>query len=107
MKEREKYNAYPKIIDSISRLSSAGISEGDIVKIDKILSITDYYLDKDKPLSKETLIDDLQKYGNLKLAIKDLEDIKINLKSKKRTQVQPIKKEPTTVKKIKRKKSAN
>ena len=107
MKEREKYNAYPKIIDSISRLSSARISEGDIVKIDKILSITDYYLDKDKQLSKETLIDDLQKYGNLKLAIKNLEDIEINLKSKKRTQVQPIKKEHTTVKKTKREKSAN
>ena len=108
MKEREKYNAYPKIIESISRLSSAGISEVDIVKIDKILSITDYYLDKDKPLSKETLIDDIQKYGNLKLAIKNLEDIELNLKYKKRTQAQQIKKGPTIVKKkTKRKKSAN
>ena len=87
MKEREKYNAYPKIIDSIIRLSSTGISEDDIVKIDKILSMTDYYLYKDKPLFKETLIDDLQKYGNLKLSIKNLEDIEIDLKSKKRTRV--------------------
>ena len=32
--------------------------------------MTDYYLYKDKHLSKETLIDDLQKYGNLKLSYK-------------------------------------
>ena len=110
MKERERYNAYPKIIESITRLSGAGISEADIIKIDRILSINDYYLYKDKPLSskeKETLIADLQRYGNLKSAIKNLEEIEINLKSKKRTQVQPIKKEPATVKKTKRKKSAN
>jgi hypothetical protein len=107
MKEREKYNAYPKIIESCIRLASAGISEDDIVKIDKMLSMTDFYLYKDKPCSKETLIDDLQKYGNLKLAIKNLEDIEIDLKSKKRTRVQPIKKEPTKVKKTKRKKSTN
>ena len=42
-KEREKYNAYPKIIESITRLAGARISEDDIVKIDKILSMTDYY----------------------------------------------------------------
>ena len=48
MKEREKYNAYPKIIESIIRLTGSGISEEDIVKIDKILSMTDYYLYKDK-----------------------------------------------------------
>jgi hypothetical protein len=110
MKEREKYNAYPKILESVLRLSNAGISEDDIVKIDKIVSMTDFYLDKDTPLSsKERLIDDLQKYGNLKLAIKNLEDIKINLKSKKkRTLVQPIKKGgATTVKKTETKKSGN
>lgn len=113
MKEREKYNAYPQLIYSIIRLIIAGIFEDDIVKIDKILSMTDYYyysLDKDTSLSsKETLIDDLQKYGNLKLAIKNLEDIEMNLKSKKkRTQVvQPIKKGATPVKKTKRKKSGN
>jgi hypothetical protein len=85
MKEREKSNAYPKILESLFRLSLAGISEDDIVKIDKILSRTDFNLDKDTPLSsKETLLEDLQKYGNLKLAIKNLEDIQINLKSKKK-----------------------
>ena len=109
MKERERYNAYPKIIESITRLSGAGISEADIIKVDRILSINDYYLYKDKPLSsKETLIADLQRYGNLKLAIKNLEEIEINLKSKKkRTRVQPITKGPTTVEKTKRKKSGN
>ena len=111
MKERERYNAYPKIIESITRLSGAGISEADIIKIDRILSINDSYLYKDKPLSskeKETLIADLQRYGNLKSAIKNLEEIEINLKSKKkRIRVQPITKGPTTVKKTKRKKSGN
>ena len=53
MKEREKYNAYPKVIESIIRLAGSGISEDDIVKIDKILSMNDYYLYKDKPLYKE------------------------------------------------------
>ena len=101
-------------IYSIIRLAIAGIVEDDVVKIDKILSMTGYYyysLDKDTSLSsKETLIDDLQKYGNLKLAIKNLEDIEMNLKSKKKkrdTVVQPIKKESITVKKTKRKKSGN
>lgn len=114
LKEREKYNAYPQFIYSIIRLGIAGIVEDDVVKIDKILSMTDYYyysLDKDTPLSsKEKLIDDLQKYGNLKLAIKNLEDIEMNLKSKKKKKtevVQPIKKEATTVQKTKRKKSGN
>ena len=83
MKEREKYNAYPKVIEAIARLSGSGITEDDIVKIDKILSMTDYYLNKDKPLYKETLIDDLQKYGNLKLAIKNLEENEKDLKSTK------------------------
>jgi hypothetical protein len=111
MKEREKYNAYPKILESLFRLSIAGISEDDIVKIDKILSRTDFNLDKDTPLSsKETLLEDLQKYGNLKLAIKNLEDIQINLTSKKKRTlvVQPVKKGgSTTEKKTKRKKSGN
>ena len=104
MKEREKYNAYPKIIESIIRLVSAGMSEDDVVKINKILSMNDYYhLDKDKPLSKETLIDDLQKYGNLKLAIKNLQDTKKDLKSKEKARDKQIKKrELDTVKKTKR-----
>jgi hypothetical protein len=81
MKEREKYNTLPNILESLIRFSAAGIYEDDIVKIDKILSKTDYYyLYKDKPMSKEALFDDLQKYGNLKLAIKNLEDIEISLK---------------------------
>jgi hypothetical protein len=83
IKEREKYNAYPKIIESITRLAGSGISEDDIVKIDRILSMTEYYLYKDKPRYKETLIDDLQKYGNLKLVIKNLKDTQLKLKSNK------------------------
>jgi hypothetical protein len=107
MKEREKYNSYPKIIESIIRLAGAGISEDDIITIDKILSMTDYYNYKDKRLYKEGLIDDLQKYGNLNLAIKNLEDIEIDLKSNKRRHDKQIKKELDTVKKTKRKKSVN
>ena len=38
--------------------------------------MTDYYPNKDKSLYKETLIDDLQKYGNLKLVIKNLEEMR-------------------------------
>ena len=108
-KEREKCNSYPKVIESIMRLLGAGIYEDDIVKIDKILSMTDYYLFKDEPLYKETLINDLQKYGNLKLAIKNLEDIEIeDLKSTKKTQGKPIKKKPSSVyKTTKRKESVN
>ena len=82
MNEREKYNAYPKVIESIIRLSGVGISEDDIVKIDKIRSMTDYYLYKDKPMSKKTLIVDLQKYGHLKLAIRNLQETEHKLKSK-------------------------
>lgn len=107
MKEREKYNSYPKIIESIIRLAGAGISEDDIIKIDKILSMTEYYLHKDNRLYKKALFDDLQKYRNLKQAIKNLEDIEINLKSKKRTRVPQIKKGSITIEKTKRKKSAN
>jgi hypothetical protein len=98
-KEREKYNAYPKIIESINRLAGAKVSEDDIVKIDKILSMTDYYTHKDKYMYKKTLIDDLQKYGNLKLSIKNLEDMQRDLKTTKMTRDKPLKKEPTTVKK--------
>jgi hypothetical protein len=108
MKEREKYNAYPKIIESIIRLVSAGMSEDDVVKIDKILSMNDYYIYKDKALSKETLTDDLQKYGNLKLAIKNLQDTEKDMKSKEKARDKQIKKrELDTVKKTKRKKSGN
>jgi hypothetical protein len=92
MKEREKYNSYPKVIESIRRLAGSRISEEDIVYIDKILSMTDYYLYKDKRLYKEGLIDDLQKYGNLKLAIKNLENVERDLKSTKKTHDKPTKK---------------
>ena len=92
MKEREKYNSYPKVIESIRRLTGSRISEEDIVYIDKILSMTEYYNYKDKRLHKEGLIDDLQKYGNLKLAIKNLENEKENIKSNKKTQYKSMKK---------------
>ena len=92
MNERENYIAYPTVIESILRLAGSGINEQDIIKIDKILSMTDYYLNKDKPLYKETLIDDLQKYGNLKLAIKNLQEIEKDLKLKKRTRYKQMKK---------------
>ena len=52
--------------------------------------MTDTHLYKNKSsIYKQNLIDDLQKYGNLKLAIKNLQDNKrkkINLKSKKKIQ---------------------
>jgi DNA repair exonuclease SbcCD ATPase subunit len=92
MKEREKYNSYPKVIESIRRLAGSRISEEDIVYIDRILSMTDYYLYKDKRLYKKGLIDDLQKYGNLKLAIKNLENMERDLKSTKKTHDKPTKK---------------
>ena len=84
---------------SIIRLTGSGISEEDIVKIDKILSMNDYYLYKDKLLYKEDLIDDLQKYGNLKIAIKNLEDIEKDLKSTKKNTKQT--KEKREIDKIK------
>jgi hypothetical protein len=96
VKEREKYNSYPQIIESINRLTAAGIPEEDIVKIDRILSMTYYYLYKDNRVYKESLFDDLQKYGNLKLAIKNLEDIERDLKSRKKTQDKPTKKKLDT-----------
>ena len=101
MKEREKYKANPKILECLIRLAGAQIFEDDIVKIDKILSMTDYYLYKDKHFSKETLIDDLQKYGNLKLAIKNLENEKKNIKATKKTQYKSVKKKTSTVNKTK------
>ena len=62
--------------------------------------MTDYYSNKDKPLYKETLIDDLQKYGNLKLTIKNLQEIEKDLKTKKRTRhKQAEKREIDTIKK--------
>ena len=100
LKEKEKYIAYPTVIEAILRLAGSGINEQDIVKIDKILSMTDYYPNKDKPLYKETLIDDLQKYGNLKLTIKNLQEIEKDLKTKKRTRhKQAEKREIDTIKK--------
>jgi len=103
MKEREKCNAYPTIIESILRLTGSGINEDDIVKIDKILSMNDYYPNKDKHLYKETLIDDIQKYGNLKLAIKNLKDIKVDLKFRKRQHDKQIKEDIDTLKKPEKK----
>ena len=62
--------------------------------------MTDYYPNKDKPLYKETLIDDLQKYGNLKLVIKNHQDTEKDLKLKKRTRYKQMKKrEIDTIKK--------
>ena len=92
MKERQKYNAYPDVLESIIRLTGSGISEEDIVNIDKILSMNDYFLYKDKLLYKDDLINDLQKYRNLKIAIKNLEEFEINLKSTKKTQDKTTKK---------------
>ena len=54
MKERENYIAYPPVIETLLRLAGSGIKENDIIKIDKILSMNDYYLNKDQPLYKET-----------------------------------------------------
>jgi len=101
MKEREKYNSYPKIKESITRLTAAGIPEEDIVKIERILSMTYYYLYKDNRIYKEAFFDDLQKYGDLKLAIKNLEAIEMNLKSLKKTKGKPTKKKPNNVSKVK------
>jgi len=89
-KEKERYNAYPKVIESIQKLSNAGIHESDIIKIENIISKTGIHLYKNKHgrnRYKQNLIDDLKKYGNLKLAIKNLRDNKkkkISLKPKKK-----------------------
>ena len=93
LNEKEKYIAYPAVIEALLRLAGSGIYEQDILKIDKILMMTDYYQNKDKPLFKETLIDELQKYGNLKLVIKNHQETEKDLKLKKRTRYKQIKKE--------------
>jgi hypothetical protein len=93
-KEKEKYNAYPKVIQSIQKLSNTGINENDIIKLENIISMTGTRLYKNKSsIYKQNLIDDLQKYGNLKLSIKNLEDKtkkKINLKSGKKIGYQQL-----------------
>ena len=61
--------------------------------------MTDYYPNKDKPLYKDTLIDELQKYGNLKLTIKNLKETAKDLKLKKRHDDKQIKKEIEYIKK--------
>jgi len=68
VKEKEKYNSYPKLIKSIETLSNAEIYEDDIIMMDKIISIAAgvSHLYKDKHRYKQNLINDLQKYGNLK-----------------------------------------
>jgi hypothetical protein len=89
IKEKERYNAYPKVIESIQKLSNARIHENDIIKMENIISMAGTRLYKNKSRTyKQNLINDLQKYGNLKLTIKNLEDNKIkkiNLKPKKKT----------------------
>lgn len=74
IKERERYNSYPTVIKSIERLSNAEIDENAILAIDKIISMTgiSHHLYKDKRQYNQNLMDDLQKYGNLKLAIKKI-----------------------------------
>ena len=107
IREREKYNSYPKIIESIMRMIGAGISEEDVVNIDKVLLMTDYYLYKDNQQYKEALFDDLQKYRNLKLAIKNLEDKEIHLRSIQKIQNKPTKKKRQNIYRTKRKESVN
>ena len=62
------------MIVSIERLSNAGIDENAILAIDKIISMTgiSHHLYKDKRQYNQNLMDDLQKYGNLNLAIKKI-----------------------------------
>ena len=98
IKERERYNPYPKVIESIERLSNTKIYEDDILAIDKILSMTGIsHLYKDKHKYIQTLINDLQKYGNLKLTIKNL-DKKININSKRKTRRYKQRKNKSTLK---------
>ena len=56
--------------------------------MDKIISMAGIHIYKDKSRYKQNLMDDLQKYGNLMLAIKNLKDKQIVLKSKKKTRHQ-------------------
>jgi hypothetical protein len=93
IKEKERYNSYPKVIESLEKLSNARIHENDIIKIENIISMAGTSLYKNKSgLNKQNLMDDLQKYGNLKLAIKNLQDKKkkkkINLNPKIKIQPQ-------------------
>jgi len=64
--------------------------------------MNDYYLNKDQPLYKETLIDELQKYGNLKLTIKNLEETAKDLNSKNKTRGKQTNKKRETKTKEKR-----
>ncbi len=54
---------------------------------------------------KEDLFDDLHKYGNLKLAIKKLEDREEDLRNIKKTQDKTTKKTPNNMFKSKKKES--
>lgn len=56
--------------------------------IDKIISIAGIHIYKDKSRYKQNLMDDLQKHGNLMLAIKNLNCKQIVLKTKKKTRHQ-------------------
>ena len=47
IKKREKYNSYSKSIEIITTLSGKGINEDDNVKINKILSMTNYNIFRD------------------------------------------------------------
>ena len=88
IKERERYNSYPKVVQSLERLSNVGMYEDDIIVMDKIISMAGIHLYKDKSRYKQNLMDDLQKHGNLMLAIKNLKGKQIVLKSKKKTRNQ-------------------
>ena len=75
IKEKERYNSCPKVIDSLERLSNVGISENDIIAIDRIISMsgTIHQLNKDKAKPIQNIMSDLQRYGSLKLTIKNLQ----------------------------------
>jgi hypothetical protein len=98
IKERERYHAYPTVIKSLERLSNAEIYEDDIIMIDKIISIAGIGLYKDKQRYKLNLIDNLQKYGNLKLAIKNLEDGLMIKSRKKKTHYKTRGKKSSSIK---------
>ena len=50
IKEKETYNSYLKVIDSIERLTNAGIFENGIISIDRIIPMSGriQQLNKDK-----------------------------------------------------------
>ncbi|MGE3517297.1 MAG: hypothetical protein AB7H53_19350 [Hyphomicrobium sp.] len=87
-REKENNNAYPRAIESIQKLSIARIYVNDIIKIENIISKSGTSLYRNNISKyKQILMDDLQKYGNLKLAIQKLEDKKrkiLILKSNKK-----------------------